>query len=78
MAKTTTGATVIKTEMLDRKMNEVFDWAKDNKLPIRDAIWNFTMKKNEQNTMKTADDVAWMLKASDDELKKFCEDNLKK
>ncbi len=41
MAKTTKGATVIKTEMLDRKMNDVFDWA-------------------------------------DDELKKFCEDNLKK
>ena len=36
------------------------------------------MEKNEQNTMKTADDVAWMLNASDDELKKFCEDNLKK
>lgn len=70
-------AAVLKTEMLDRKMSEVFDWS-DSNVPVRDAIWNFQMEKNGQDTMKTAEDVKWMLKASDDELKKFCEDNLKK
>lgn len=78
IAKTATKTEIQETAMLDRTMEQVFDWAKDDKRPIRVAIWNYQMEKDGHDTMKTADDVKWELKASDDELKKFVEDNLKK
>lgn len=76
MAKDTTAA-IEKTALLDKKMSEVFDWS-DSNIPVRNAIWNHEMEKSGQNTMKTADAVEWMLKASDDEVKKYAEENLKK
>ena len=34
------------TAMIDREMDQVFDWAKDNHMPIRDAIWDHEMEAN--------------------------------
>ena len=31
---------VIKTELLDRHMKEVFDWS-DSDMPVRDALWDY-------------------------------------
>ena len=62
----------------DREMDQVFDWAKDNHIPIRDAIWDHEMEANGHDTMKTEKAVEWILKASDDEVKDYCEKNLKK
>lgn len=76
MAKDATAA-IEKTALLDKKMSEVFDWS-DSNIPVRDAIWNHEMEKSSQDTIKTADAVKWMLKASDDEIKKYVEENLKK
>lgn len=79
MAKKVNNAAVDHTEMLDRKMGGIFDWAKDNlaEKPVRVAIWNHEMEKNGQDTMKTAEDVAWELSATDDEIKDWCNNNLK-
>ena len=33
---------VIKTELLDRHMKEVFDWS-DSDMPVRDALWDYLM-----------------------------------
>lgn len=66
------------TAMIDRHMDQVFDWAKDNHEPIRDAIWNHEMEANDHDTMKTEAACAWMLKADDDKVKDYCEKNLKK
>lgn len=65
------------TAMIDRHMDQVFDWAKDNHLPIRDAIWNHEMEAHDHDTMKTEEACEFMLKASDDEIKDYCEKNLK-
>ncbi|WP_438450382.1 P8 family protein [Lactobacillus kitasatonis] len=62
----------------DREMDQAFDWAKDNHMPIRDAIWDYEMEANGHDTMKTEKAVEWILKASDDEVKDYCEKNLKK
>lgn len=70
-------AEIEKTALLDKKMSEVFDWS-DSNIPVRDAIWNHVMEANGQDTMKTADDVKWMLKADDGKIKDYCEKNLKK
>ena len=78
MAKNTNNTVIEKTAMLDKSMQEVFDWAKDDKRPVRVAIWDFEMEKNEHDTMKTEAACEWELKASDDELTKFAEENLKK
>lgn len=43
-------------------------------MPIRDAIWDHEM----DDTMKTEKAVEWILKASDDEVKDYCEKNLEK
>lgn len=34
------------TAVIDREMDQVFDWAKDNHVPIRDAIWDHEMEAN--------------------------------
>lgn len=47
-------------------------------MPIRDAIWDYEMEANGHDTMKTEKAVEWILKASDDEVKDYCEKNLKK
>lgn len=78
MAKNATTQEIEETALIDRSMAQVFDWAKDDKRPVRIAIWNFQMEKNGQDTMKTAEDVKWELTASEDEVKDFCEKNLKK
>lgn len=51
---------------------------KGNHMPIRDAIWDHEMEANNHDTMKTEAAVEWILKASDDEVKDYCEKNLKK
>ena len=68
---------IIKTALLDRHMNEVFDWS-DSKLPVRDALWDFFMVKNGRDTMKTEEDMLPFLKDSDDKVKAFVNENLKK
>ena len=40
------------TAMIDREMDQVFDWAKGNSMPIRDAIWDHEMEANNHDTMK--------------------------
>lgn len=45
-------ATTLKTELLDQKMTEVFDWSNDQ-TPLRDAMWNHVMDDNGHDTMKT-------------------------
>lgn len=38
--------------LLNKKMSEAFDWS-DDKLPVRDAIWDYYMEKNDHDTLKT-------------------------
>lgn len=66
------------TVMIDREMDQVFDWAKGNSMPIRDAIWDHEMEANNHDTMKTEAACEWMLKADDDKIKDYCEKDLKK
>lgn len=66
------------TALIDRNMDQVFDWAKGNEMPIRDAIWDHEMEANGRDTMKTEAAVEWILKADDDKVKEYCEKNLKK
>ena len=66
------------TALIDRNMDQVFDWAKGNEMPIRDAIWDHEMEANGRDTMKTEEAVEWILKADDDKVKDYCEKNLKK
>lgn len=40
------------TALIDRNMDQVFDWAKGNEMPIRDAIWDHEMEANGRDTMK--------------------------
>lgn len=66
------------TALIDRNMDQVFDWAKGNEMPIRDAIWDHEMEANGRDTMKTEAAVEWILKADDNKVKDYCEKNLKK
>lgn len=66
------------TALIDRNMDQVFDWAKGNEMPIRDAIWDHEMEANGRDTMKTEAAVEWILKVDDDKVKDYCEKNLKK
>ena len=68
---------VIKTELLDRHMKEVFDWS-DSNMPVRDALWDYFMEKNGRDTMKTEEDMLPFLKDSDDKIEAFVNENLKK
>lgn len=38
------------TALIDRNMDQVFDWAKGNEMPIRDAIWDHEMEANGRDT----------------------------
>ena len=73
---TVTKTSVEPTALIDKKMSEAFDWS-DSKKPVWEAIWNHFMEKNTQDTMKTAEDVKWILKADDDKITSWCEENLK-
>lgn len=79
MAKTVKKSVVEHTMLLDKKMCEVFpkDFPKD-KEPVRTAIWDYYMEANNHDTLKTADQVAWELKASDDEITDWVKKNIKK
>lgn len=70
-------AEIIKTELLDRHMNEVFDWS-DSDLPVRDALWDYFMENNGHNTMKTEEAMLPFLKDSDEKIEAFVNENLKK
>lgn len=70
-------AQIERTALLDKKMSEVFDWS-DDKTPVRDALWNYFMEKNNRDTMKTEHDMEPYMTASDDKIKAFVAGNLKK
>ncbi|MCD2255740.1 hypothetical protein ACNAN0_11840 [Agrilactobacillus fermenti] len=72
-----TAAEVEKTALLDRKMKEVFDWSQDD-TPVRDALWDYFMEENKHDTMKTEDDMQKYADTSDDKVKAFVEEHLKK
>ncbi|KRL13900.1 P8 family protein [Schleiferilactobacillus perolens] len=65
------------TSMLDKKMNEEFDWS-DSTLPIRDALWDYYMEKNNHSTDKTEKDMEPTLNMSDDDVKALATKLLKK
>ncbi|APT18114.1 hypothetical protein FC62_GL001340 [Amylolactobacillus amylotrophicus DSM 20534] len=68
--------TVFKTELLDRQLREVFDWS-DDKTPVRDVLWNYFMEKNSRDTLKTEKEMLPFMKDSDEQIKKFIEENIK-
>jgi hypothetical protein len=70
-------AVVEKTALLDKEMSEVFDWS-DKKLPVRDALWDHFMESNGHNTDETEASMKEIDAKSDDEVRSYVEDNLKK
>lgn len=68
---------IMKTALLDRHMKEVFDWS-DSDMPVRDALWDYFMEKNGRNTIETEKSLAPFLDYSDDKIKDFVNENLKK
>lgn len=70
-------AVVEKTALLDEKMEEVFDWSKDA-IPVRDALWDHFMEANGHNTDETEASMQKIDAKSDDEVKAYVEENLKK
>lgn len=70
-------AEVEKTLVLDKKMNEAFDWS-DSETPVRDALWDYYMEKNAKDTIKTEEEMKPVLDMSDDEVKALVESVLKK
>ncbi|KRO26087.1 hypothetical protein IV88_GL001002 [Pediococcus argentinicus] len=69
-------AEAIKTAMLDKQMQEVFDWS-DSETPLRDAMWDHVMDDNGHDTMKTIKAAKDWESMSDDQLKKTAEEMLK-
>ncbi|GEP25157.1 MAG: hypothetical protein ABF679_08580 [Lentilactobacillus diolivorans] len=63
--------------LLNKHMNEAFDWS-DSKLPVRDALWDYYMEKNDHDTMKTGQDMEKYMDMSTDDLKADAEKLLKK
>lgn len=68
---------VFKTELLDLKMKEAFDWS-DSNIPVRDALWNHFMESNGHNTMKTEKAMLPFMKDSDEKIKSYVEEHLHK
>lgn len=66
-----------KTALLDEKMTEVFDWS-DQTMPVRDALWDHFMEANGHDTDKTEALMKEIDAKSDDEVRSYVEDNLKK
>ncbi|AEV94759.1 P8 family protein [Pediococcus claussenii] len=69
-------ANVLKLELLDKAVNEVFDWS-DDSTPLRDAMWNHTMDANGRDTLKTTAEAKKWEGMSADELKTTAEAMLK-
>lgn len=67
----------VNTALLDRPMDEVFDWSK-SKRPVRVVLWDYFMEKNGRNTMKTEDDMLPFMKDADDRIEAFVNEHLKK
>lgn len=66
-----------KTLVLDKPMNEVFDWTEDI-TPVRDALWNHYMEGNSHDTIKTTEQLKPVMDYSDKEVKALAEKLLKK
>ncbi|WP_261806781.1 P8 family protein [Lapidilactobacillus luobeiensis] len=64
-------------EVLNLRMNEVFDWSEDKDV-IRDAIWDHIMEANDRDTIKTEEAMKPMLDMTDAQIKDYVEKNLKK
>lgn len=71
MAKSVDG-----TLFIDYNMNDAFDWS-DEEMPVRDAIWNYLMDHNGHDTLKTEEQIKPFMTMSEDEVRKYVEDNLK-
>lgn len=69
-------AAALKTELLDKKMTEVFDWS-DDTTPLRDAMWNHVMDDNGHNTVATIAEAKKWESMSDADLKSTAEKMLK-
>ncbi len=63
--------------LLNKLMSEAFDWS-DSKLPVRDALWDYYMEKNNHDTMKTEKDMEPYLNMSTDDVQASAEKLLKK
>jgi len=70
-------AVVEKTALLDEPMNDTFDWS-DQKLPVRDALWDHFMESNGHNTDESEASMKEIDAKSDDEVRAYVEDKLKK
>ncbi len=70
-------AVVEKTALLDEPMNDTFDWS-DQKLPVRDALWDHFMESNGHNTDESEASMKEIDAKSDDEVRAYVEENLKK
>ncbi|WP_125981870.1 P8 family protein [Loigolactobacillus iwatensis] len=69
---------VTEPKILDKKMNEAFDWSKDT-IPVRDAVWNYFMENNNHDTEKSLTEMKPYVDGQDDaKVKDFVEKNLKK
>lgn len=65
------------TRVVDKQMKEVFDWS-DDETPVRDALWNFYMEKNNHDTDQTTRDMAPIITMGDEEAKALATKLLKK
>lgn len=64
-------------EILNHRMSEEFDWS-DDKIIVRDAIWDHMMEANDHDTVKTEQEMKPYLSKSDQEIRDYVEANLKK
>ncbi|MTV83140.1 hypothetical protein [Secundilactobacillus folii] len=67
---------VDKTLFIDYNMNDAFDWS-DDETPVRDAIWDYLMEQNGHDTLKTEEQMKPFMSMSEDDVRKYVEDNLK-
>ncbi|AKP65017.1 hypothetical protein FC99_GL001300 [Levilactobacillus koreensis JCM 16448] len=70
-------AVVFKTALLDEIMKDVFDWS-DQDMPVRDALWDHFMESNGHNTDESEASMKEIDAKSDDEVRAYVEENLKK
>ncbi|WP_143461421.1 P8 family protein [Levilactobacillus enshiensis] len=70
-------AVVFKTALLDEIMKDVFDWS-DQDMPVRDALWDYFMESNGHNTDESEASMKKIDAKSDDEVRAYVEENLKK
>lgn len=69
---------VEKTLNMDKKMDELFDWASDDKTPVRDALWDHFMDNDDKNTVKTIAKMKEFEDMDDDKVPAAAEKLLKK